>query len=288
MKKNNLKIMEWNLNYGSSDLAVPPKFVSDYIIDNDVTVLTEVRGNDAMEDMVAGLNCDHFVSDDQGEYSNQIIILAKKKFGLRRITGNLEQNNRKPIPDFLHCTIDAEGKTINILGVRVKITDYADRLKQIKCVRKYAYSLEGPVLILGDFNNGQIRGDADADYAKTRSLYQKMNGTNRPSDLRFYNFHLIKDIMKERFTLKETQGEDNSWGLNLYNDQIIYGFGSRIKNDLAIHSSDMELSSDYSWDYVRNNEQEYIDMMIRNHGRNGNKIDHGYPDHARLMVQVAI
>ena len=45
MKENNIKLLEWNLNYGSYDDVVPAGFIGEYIKGFEVVILTEVRAN---------------------------------------------------------------------------------------------------------------------------------------------------------------------------------------------------------------------------------------------------
>ena len=288
MQKNNLKILEWNLNYGSYDDVVPAVFIGEYIKGFDAVILTEVRANNALINMIESLGYDYIVSDDQGEFSNQIVIMAKKKYKLKRINGALRSTNEELEPDFIHGIIMVGKKKINILGIRIKTSGYRERLIQAKLVKEYIFTIEGSIICAGDFNSGQIRGLENADYSDVESLYQYRSRGKELSELRFYNFHLIKDLIGERFILKETLGEDNSWGISEKEGNLVYGFGKRVKNDLLFYSSDIKGNSNYSWKHVRQNRQRYMEMITKNSKRRGNKIDHGYPDHARLVAELAV
>lgn len=284
----NIRVLEWNLNFGSYDSATPAFFVAEYIKGYDVVVLTEVRANKDLISMIEVLGYDYIVSDDQGIFSNQIIIMAKRKYMLRKMVGAIADNDENVAPDFLHGIIEVGKKKVNIIGVRIKTSDYADRFIQAKLLKAYLTTVEGSTICTGDFNSGQIRGLDEADYPDVKILYKFRNGRKELSDLRYYNFHLIKDLIGENFIFKEIMGEDNSWGLSEKEGNLVYGFGKRVKNDLLFYSSDIEGESSYSWEHVRQNEQEYIDMIITNCRRRGNKIEHGYPDHARLVAELAV
>lgn len=288
MRNNVIKVLEWNLNFGSYDDVVPAGFIGEYIKGFDVVILTEVRANNALINMIETWGYDYIVSDDQGKFSNQIVIMAKEKYKLKRITGELLRTNGELRPDFLHGIIKVGGKTINLLGVRIKTSGYAERFIQAKLISTYISSIRGSIICGGDFNSGQIRGLEDSDYSDVEVLYKYRNRSRELSDLRFYNFHLIKDLIGEEFVLKETMGEDNSWGLAENDGNLVYGFGKRIKNDLLFYSSDIEGDSNYSWTHVRENKQEYLDMITKNGKRRGNKVEHGYPDHARLVAELAV
>lgn len=107
-----------------------------------------------------------------------------------------------------------------------------------------------------------------------------------PNELRFYNFHKIKELF-DNFHLKETYGEQKSWGIDVYNGYINYG-GAKIKNDLAIYSKNIDVTSEYSWDFVRDNQELYENMLICNKQKKGNEIDHGFPDHAILKITLKL
>ena len=288
MKKEVLSILEWNLNFGSYDGTNPASFIAKYIEGHDIVVLTEVRANEKLISIIQSLGYDYIASEDQGEYSNQIVILAKKKIELKKIIGVLNQDNGEIGPDFLHGTIKVGEKIVNILGARVKTVSYSERYLQVELMKSYLASLGGSVICTGDFNSGQIRGNDDAKYSDVQPLYKYRNGTKELSDLRFYNFHRIKELLGEEYVLKEIMGEDNSWGLIERYGSIVYGYGSRVKNDLLFYSDDIEGTGSYSWEHVRQNIHEYIDMFAHNRGRRGNKIAHGYPDHARLIAKLVV
>lgn len=289
MTRDIIKVLGWNLNFASYDNAMPATFIDKYIKGFDVVVLTEVRANKDLISMIEQLELDYIVSDDQGKFSNQIIIAAKREYKLKKIAGSIIDNEEKLEPDFLHGIVEVGHKRVNVLGVRIKTSDYTDRLIQAKQMTLYLSNLEGSVIGTGDFNCGQIRGEDEAGYSDVQILYKYRNRSKELSDLRYYNFHLIKDLVfGGNFVLKETMGEDNSWGLVEKDGKIIYGLGRRVKNDLMFYSNDIAAETRYSWEHVRQHEQNYIDMLIKNCNRRGNKIEPGYPDHARLVAELAV
>ncbi|MGN0378350.1 MAG: endonuclease/exonuclease/phosphatase family protein [Butyrivibrio sp.] len=288
MQEKNIRVLEWNLNFGSYDDVVPAGFIGEYIKGFDVVILTEVRANNVLINMIETWGYDYIASDDQGKFFNQIVIMAKKKYKLKRIAGKLISTNGELGPDFLHGIIKVGKKKINLLGVRIKTSGYAERFRQAKLINTYISSIEGSIICAGDFNSGQIRGLDDSNYSDVKTLYKYRSRSKELSDLRFYNFHLIKNLIGERFILKETMGEDNSWGLTENKGNLVYGFGKRVKNDLLFYSSDIKGNSNYSWEHVRQNKQEYLDMIVKNCKKCGNKVEHGYPDHARLVAELAV
>lgn len=85
--------------------------------------------------------------------------------------------------------------------------------------------------------------------------------------------------------MKEIIGEESSWGLSLYNDVLSYG---KIKNDQIITKNICLKDSCYDWGYVRDHESMYEDMLYINRFKKGNKVEHGYPDHAILNVSIEL
>ena len=284
-----IKILEWNLNFGGSDRTIPAAFIGQYIEGNDVVVFTEVRANERLISMIQAWGYDYIVSDDPGEVCfNQSVILAQKRFKLAKMVGALHQSNGAAEPDFLHGMIMVGEKAVNLIGARVKTTGYVDRYMQAKLIGTYIAALEGPVICVGDFNSGQNRGLDDANYSDVCPLYRYQNRSRKLSDLRLYNFHIIRDLLGNRFVLRETMGEENSWGLLERDGRLVYDGYARVKNDLLFYSEDIEGMSKYSWEHVRQHELEYLDMFIKHGRRCGNKVDHGYPDHARLLAELVV
>ena len=76
-------------------------------------------------------------------------------------------------------------------------------------------------------------------------------------------------------------------GLNEKNDKIEFGYGC-VKNDLIFWFIDIKGEAEYSWDFARNNEEQYKTMLKTNRNKKGNKITHGYPDHAILRARITV
>lgn len=68
-------------------------------------------------------------------------------------------------------------------------------------------------------------------------------------------------------------------------DMLSYGL---IKNDQIITKNICLKDSYYDWGYVRDNEWMYKDMLYNNRYKKGNKIEHGYPDHAILNAVIEL
>ena len=73
--------------------------------------------------------------------------------------------------------------------------------------------------------------------------------------------------------------------LSLYNEILTYG---QIKNDQIITKNIRLKDANYDWGYVRDNEWVYEAMLYKNRYNRGNKINHGYPDHAILNATIEL
>lgn len=189
---------------------------------------------------------------------------------------------KKRRPNFLQVRV---GK-YNIIGVRILSLSKAEQYKQCLMLSKFVNndrSLDKYTIIIGDFNCGELRGDPKATYDLVRDRYEYTRDGDK-SPLRFYNFHKIREMFNNH-VLNETMGESKSWGISLYQDAINYG-GAKIKNDLVLFSNDLLIDSKYSWNFVRENEDIYRRILAENKSKLRNKIEHGFPDHAVLYVDI--
>lgn len=298
-----LNIMEWNMNFGANKSANICSFAKEYIKKEDIIILTEVVKNNSIDELLEKLDFEYvtFASEpSDSEWYNQIIIAVRTELQEKLIINKVEIDKKKwsfnELPDILHITFETcEGRLFNIIGTRVRIDifnndedDYKNRYNQFKKLVEYLQPLEN-VLVMGDFNNGMIKAESDSEYLDVKKKYElRWDKTEKKYVkclLRFYNFHLMKSILGAGYVLDEVMGEDSSWGLTIYNDELSYGL---IKNDQIIKKNIQLVECCYDWKFVRDNEQVYYDMLYRNRYKKGNKINHGYPDHAILKAVVNI
>lgn len=298
-----LNIMEWNVNFGADKNANMCSFANKYIENVDIIIFTEVVQNASIDEALEKMDCEYvqFVSKPcDSEWYNQIVIAVKAELKDRLKINKVEIDEKKwnldELPDILHITIEiCEGRLLNVIGTRVRIDifnndedDYKSRCAQFKKLAEYLQLLEN-VFVMGDFNNGMIKAEADCVYSDVQKKYEfrwdKEKEKYVKSLLRFYNFHMMKDILGEGYVLDEVMGEDSSWGLSIYNGELSYGL---IKNDQIISKNVELVECSYDWLFVRENEQVFYDMLYRNRYKKGNKINHGYPEHAILKAEINI
>lgn len=290
-----LSIKEWNVNFGGDKYAEICPFANKYIEGTDIIIFTEVIDNDSIKKMMKKLNCEYikYTSENRkNEWYNQVIILLKKELHdslkIRYVDIDEKKWRKDDLPDICHIEINLGGKVANVIGTRVRIHngedgDYKNRCKQFEKLVSYIKKLE-KVIVLGDFNNGMIKADSDIDYDDVKEKYE-LRWNNEKNPLRFYNFHKMKKILGNAYKFDEITGEDSSWGISLYDDNFSYG---RIKNDQIISKNINLKSTSYNWDFIRDNKLTYECMLYNNLYKKGNKINHGYPDHAILNAIIEL
>ena len=228
-----LNVMEWNMNFGANKNANICSFAGKYIKNADIIILTEVVQNGSVDELLEKLEYEYVQFGSKpcdSEWYNQIIIAFKAELKDRLKINKVEIDekiwNLNELPDILHLTIEtSEGKLFNVVGTRVRIDifnndedDYKNRCTQFKKLAEYLQVLEN-VLVMGDFNNGMIKAESDRAYLDVKKKYEfrwdKDKKKYVKSLLRFYNFHIMKEILGNDYTLKEVMGEASSWGLSM-------------------------------------------------------------------------
>lgn len=278
-----IKVLEWNLHFASDNNTEIAPFVKEYINNFDILIFTEVVYNDSLKKMIEGMGeYETFVSFDHGE--NQVVIAAKTNLQPRLMFDKLPDIPFADSPDFIQIEINSEGEKYRVIGCRIRIAngsleDYKERKNQFQNLVDHI-SKFSDVILLGDMNNGIIKGNSEADYEEVMHLYEKTS-KGESSAQKYFNFHLMKEILGDNFVLKEIGGETSSWGMS---KDYLWG---KIKNDQLIISDNIIVDEKYyNWDFVRENKYIYEDMFIVNKGKNW--ISHGYPDHAILIAEIKI
>lgn len=292
-----LNLVEWNLNFGSDKQADVAPFVKEHLHQADILVFTETiceRENTAFWNELEK-QYELFVSENiaNNSYGNKIVVAIKRDLQgleIKQVYMSEEVKDLNGFPDIIHLTITYRNQKHHLLGVRIRIggetadDDYKSRYNQFEKLVNHMASLEN-VILVGDFNNGMIKADSTISYEAAKKYYEYAydNGKRIKNPLRFYNFHLMKEKLGEGYSFTETFGEESSWGLRLFNGILNFG---QIKNDQIIAKNIHIKEKKYSWGFVRSNSCTYSDMLEKNAFKRGNKILHGYPDHAQLLATI--
>ena len=291
-KMSKLRICNWNLNMGGDNKINIAPFIKDYLRHYDVLVLDEIVANEKLLETFLDLGeFDIYESmRDSGGYANQILIATKKELKGKLVTDHLNDDVKVKNPNLLEVRIRYGDEIYRVIGVR--ILSFSEReLQKSQCEKIISYIREtmkadDRIIVSGDFNCGQLKGDSSKTYEEVKDLYECTSNGQR-SSLVDYNWHIIKDLFTSvGMKLTETNGENKSWGIS-WKGNITYD-GAKIKNDLVIVSEAIKaLKSEYSWDFVRDHEEIYLEMAKQKRSGSGkNSILNGYPDHARLSIEV--
>lgn len=288
---NRIRILNWNLNMGGNGQVEVADFVKNYAHNYDILVFDETVLNKSIQDLISKLgDYDVFKSRRDGAaYANQIVIATRKELKGQLIVDCLEDDKRINNPNFLDIKISYEEDTYRIIGVRIlsisnRLIQKMQCMKVANYIKKTTLKSADKVVLTGDFNCGQLKGDSEKTYEEVKDCY-KYTSDGKKSTLVDYNWHIIKNLFSDiGMQLLETSGESKTWGIAEWKGRISYD-GAKIKNDLVIVSKNVEgLTSSYTWDFVRDHEKEYLKMLKKKSF--GNPIDHGFPDHARLNIEI--
>lgn len=231
------KFLEWNLNFGGDKKVNVTSEVKEYVKGFDVIMFTETVDNPSVKSLFQNnerkYNIFRSMRDEKG-WNNQIVVAVAEEFKAKQIYDDIPNVNMDEAPNFIQIELTIEGRSYQIIGTRIRISsfltdedDYKSRKKQFENLVKHIKKYE-KVIVLGDFNNGMIKGNSNACYIDMKCIYEKpvrdyKTGKNYKSLLRYYNFHMMKEILGEQFVLEEVTNEPSSWGLSIYNGQFSYG-----------------------------------------------------------------
>lgn len=168
----NLSIMEWNLHQQGGKGRVPP-FVSEEIRSSDIVCLTEF--------CTEGQGRRAFIADlEQRGYTcaasdnakgNDVLIAAKSCFPILNCRWE-PCRGEDAQPENLRVDLDCGGRTLSVVGIRIKSLDGVKALRERNRLRKrqllwalsWIKDIEHPVLLTGDFNNNR-RGSDNPDWS---------------------------------------------------------------------------------------------------------------------------
>lgn len=244
----------WNINQRSGQgKQIPEMIVHELAKQNsDIVCLTEYVKTDnhslfctKLQDMGYKI----FEDVRHIEFGNEILIAIKSS--LISDSNCIAINNDNNHPNFLRIVVNISGKTLNIIGTRIKtggndiFTDFKERQLQLRNLILNLPEEAENTIILGDFNNGFFKQNDD-----THS-YQ-----GKPRE--FYSYPLLKSEMNKAGLTVHTPTEENSWK---------YCKLDHIIGNIPISNVC------YSWRFLENPDYQ-------------NKV--GFPDHAILRKTISL
>lgn len=168
-----ISILEWNINQRGRGEGIIPSWVKDEIGSSDIVILTEFctkcRGRDdfIMDLEQLGYHC----AVSENSKGNDILIAVKSKFCILGYSWE-PCYGEDTIPENLRVDIDCDGRTLTVVGIRIKSLDgikahderYRRRKRELRWVLNWIKDPKGSVLISGDFNNNR-RGSPNTDWS---------------------------------------------------------------------------------------------------------------------------
>ena len=154
-----VKVLEWNINQRSGNCKEDiPNWIVDEIknINADIVVLTEFFKHRNWKEIVdkafEGYEVKCSKNTDIGQ--NDVLIAIKKCFEITYVDNEVICNS-DDIPNYLRVDCKIGEQYLTVIGMRIRMVNSEDRLKEMKYVLDRIINVENPILIAGDFNNNR-------------------------------------------------------------------------------------------------------------------------------------
>lgn len=245
-----MKLLEWNIHKMTNNILVKP-FVYNRILKEqaDIICLVEYINDNGIK---KALSEKYWISESVALSGNQILIAISKEIAPNGIE-LIRDTEEDSCYNFLHISYtNSCNEKFSIIGVRM--LSPIDASSQTKPLNKYLSQLKERFICTGDFN---IKKDRMSHW------FPKWNIGNLKC---------------------QTQEIDNSSIVYVEkNTKVITGFGDV---DHVLGSDDLQITSEYKWDFIEDDEQYPQKSDIRV-GEKWN-IKPGYPDHAMMIAEIDI
>lgn len=155
MKK---KVIGWNINQRSGMADSIPQFVIDELIDQnaDIIVLTELFKNRTIEYFWNEMKrAGYSFAVTQNDGTNEVGILWKKdEFKLSAVDDSVVTKMDNNNPNLLLVDLlDKFGRIFTVVGFRIRMVDYIERVEELEIVVEKANAKKNPILMITDCNN---------------------------------------------------------------------------------------------------------------------------------------
>ena len=303
-----LKLLEWSLNLSSSTEIEPHYIVIEQIanVKPDVIFLMEtVKTNEVK------LNGFKKVVESDNQEGNTVSIyiaedlIQNAEIKIKEKCGRLPEVPFCNSPNFTQVYIEINGVVFNLIAYRARVSDssyydYLERRKQFDYFMEYvAKHVFENLIIMGDFNNGNIRGKATDCSLK---VIEENKGYAQ-IDARYFYQRIREDFEEENLKLI-TPKKGYSHGLDckqielaLCNKQSSLNNYGYLKSDHLVVSKDFNIDYiDYNWNFINlalesiyAKKAGYMADSFLETNRNGKKrIKRGFPDHAMLVAEIKL
>lgn len=296
-----LKLLEWSLNLSSLKNRVVhedvEKNINNEVVPDIIFLMETVRDNDfVIKNYVKVVESDNWNGNTVSIYIKEILIKEKEVIVEARL-GRIPNEPLCISPNFAQVNIRVNGIRYHLMAYRTRVSnssyyDFLERRKQMDTFLRYIarVKLEN-IIIMGDFNNGNIRGDINDSSFATIMHNEKYDQIKA----RYFYQRIREDFREEGLVLKTPRSgysygiydkKNNKWNKNANAD---YGY---LKIDHIVVSEGIEFFINekeetlisYDWNFLETYfEKGKEKLLIEN-----SEIKKGFPDHAMLIAEVMV
>lgn len=155
----NKKVIGWNINQRSGMGQGIPQFVIDELIaqNADIIVLTEAYKDSTIEYFFCEMEkAGYSYAISQNDGMNEVCILWKTScYQMISVDDSVISRKDNNNPNLLLVDLEdiATKKILTVVGYRIRMADYAERVEELEIVMDKVSGKETPVLIVTDCNN---------------------------------------------------------------------------------------------------------------------------------------
>ena len=216
-----------------------------------------------------------------------LIALKKDVFGIKSrkdisLTKQVTDKYNADSPDFLAITVEYRKYPLTIIGTRIKVSinscnyeeDFKYRKRQFDLLVDYISSVEGRLVVLGDFNNGAIFNGFDKNHLYNDCARQ------------YYNYQMIwrevEDVLKLSLSTPDRGGKyGDKYSIVTFDDKS--GKKYYTKEDHLISKGFYISNCDYIWSFVKP-ENGYENILKQDY----KGFIKSVPDHAVLYSELVV
>lgn len=263
------KVIGWNINQRSGMGNSIPQFVIDELIyqNADIIVLTELFKNSAIDyfwNEMERAGYLHAIKRNDG--TNEVGILWKNNlYTLFSVDDSVITKKENNNPNLLLVDLlDESGRLLTVVGYRIRMVDYSERVEELEIVVNKANEKNNPVLMITDCNN----------------LRRETTETS-------WNLGVVDRILSAKGFERHTPS-----GQSIYAERTDGGYAYEFAEDHIITRGLRVVLGDYDRSFVNRDMAAYPwgkDFQIYNE-RNGREmsIEPGFPDHAIVKGYISL
>ena len=266
--KSNMSLLSWNIRCQGGKFPIHKVVLETTLKQNkDINIFTEFTNNNS-QDFIQDLWSNGYIPcGSDKSYSpghNDVLIAIKKEIISENTSLNIDWFDESlDYPNFLKVTLKDDDLTLHIIGVRVRIggggiEDCKYRKKPIDNLLSYLKTLEGRIILSGDFNNLKHNDSDTIETYKNKNLVRE-----------FYSYPILKqEFNNNDFTLITPKH-----GISWYGGHFV-----QCRLDHIIGKNVYISNEEYDWSFLKS---------VGKYKANEKKMDGSFgPDHAILLADI--